>query len=202
MTDLGYIALVLAFLLSLYGIVVSVVGARRSQPELVTSGRNAVYVVSGLVLLAAVLLWRALLTNEFQVDFVATATASAPCPPSSRSRRSGAARPARCSSGAAGLGDGRCGHLVLPQADQPSLKPWVNAVLLINIAFFLSLLLFAENPFERLWRAGGGQASTAVFQPAGATAAHPRGRPGPEPAAPELLDGASTRSRSTWASSA
>ncbi len=36
--------------------------------------------------------------------------------------------------------------------DQPSLKPWVNAVLLLYIGFFMSLLLFAENPFDRLWR--------------------------------------------------
>ncbi len=30
---------------------------------------------------------------------------------------------------------------------QPSLKPYVNAVLLLNIAFFLSVVLFAANPF-------------------------------------------------------
>ena len=70
-TDLGYIALVLAFLLAVYGIVVSIVGGLRRLPELVTSGRNAVYVVGALVLLASLLLWRALLTNEFQLDYVA-----------------------------------------------------------------------------------------------------------------------------------
>ena len=70
-TDLGYVALVLALLLAVYGIVVSIVGGLRRLPELVASGRNAIYVVGALVLLASLLLWRALLTNEFQVDYVA-----------------------------------------------------------------------------------------------------------------------------------
>ena len=51
-TDLGYIAFVLAFLLAIYGIVVSIVGGLRRLPELVASGRNAIYVVGALVLLA------------------------------------------------------------------------------------------------------------------------------------------------------
>ena len=41
-TDLGYVALVLALVLAVYGIVVSLVGARRNMPELVASGRNTV----------------------------------------------------------------------------------------------------------------------------------------------------------------
>ena len=66
-TDLGYVALVLALVLAVYGIIVSVVGARRGMAELVTSGRNAIYVIGALVLLASSLLWRAPFTNEFQL---------------------------------------------------------------------------------------------------------------------------------------
>jgi hypothetical protein len=40
-TDVGFVAFVLALVLSIYGAVVSVLGARRNLPELVTSGRNA-----------------------------------------------------------------------------------------------------------------------------------------------------------------
>ncbi|MGE5601538.1 MAG: heme lyase CcmF/NrfE family subunit, partial [Nitrososphaerales archaeon] len=168
MTDLGYIALMLAFLLSIYGIAVSVVGARRNQLAFVNSGRNAVYVVSGLVIIAALLMWRALLTNEFQVDFV-----------QGHSER---ALPTLFKISA--LWGGQAGSLLFWsmlasimavsavwffRKDQPSLKPWVNAVLLLYIGFFMSLLLFAENPFNRLWRSGAGQMLTSVFQPAGAT---------------------------------
>ena len=70
-TDLGYVAMVLALVLAVYGIVASVLGARRNAVELITSGRNAVYVVGALVLFAAAVLWRALLTNNFQLEFVA-----------------------------------------------------------------------------------------------------------------------------------
>jgi len=63
MTDLGFIALVLAFVISIYGIAVSLIGARRNLPELVASGRNAIYVVSGLVAIAAILMWRALVRS-------------------------------------------------------------------------------------------------------------------------------------------
>ena len=74
MTDLGYVALVLALVLSIYGVLVSVLGARRGLPEMVASGRNAVYVVGGLVLLAAITLWHALLTDQFQLEYVVTHT--------------------------------------------------------------------------------------------------------------------------------
>ncbi len=167
MTDLGYIALVLAFVLSIYGIAVSIVGARRNQLAFVNSGRNAVYVVSGLVIFAALLMWRALLTNEFQIDFV--------------QGHSEVALPTLFKISA--LWGGQAGSLLFWSVlasvmaisavwffrrDQPSLKPWVNVVLLIYIGFFMSLLLFAENPFNRLWRVGG-QMATAVFPPTGAT---------------------------------
>ena len=172
MTDLGYIALVLAFLLSLYGIVVSVVGARRGRSELINSGRNSVYVVSGLILFAGLLMWRALLTNEFQVEFVA-----------SHSER---ALPTLFKISA--LWGGQAGSILFWsmlaslmavsatfsfRKQASSLMPWVNMVLLIYLGFFMSLLLFAENPFARLWQLPTGQSVTAVFQPAGATALIP-----------------------------
>ena len=172
MTDLGYIALVLAFVLSIYGIAVSVTGALRNRSELIASGRNSVYVVSGLVLIAALLMWRALLTNEFQVEFVAT--------------HSERALPSLYKISA--LWGGQAGSLLFWsllasvlavsatwffRKEQASLKPWVNAVLLLYIGFFMSLLLFAENPFSRLWQDRTGQIATAVFQPAGTTALIP-----------------------------
>jgi cytochrome c-type biogenesis protein CcmF len=172
MTDLGFVALILAFVLAIYGIVVSVVGARRGMPELVASGRNAVFVVGALVLLAAGLMWRALLTNEFNVEFVAT-----------HSERS---LPTLFKFSALWGGQAgsllfwtliACGFAVAAtwffRNSQPSLKPYVNAVLLLNIGFFLSLVLFAENPFARLWRDAAGQVAGAVFQPAGASALMP-----------------------------
>ena len=166
-TDVGYIAFVMALVLSVYGIVVSALGARRNLPELVTSGRNAVYVVSGLVTVAALTLWYALLTNQFQVEFVATH--------SERNLPTFYKISALWGGQAGSLTFWTlllCGFAVAAtwffRNEQPSLRPYVNAVLLLSIAFFTLIVLFAANPFEKLWRAADGQIITAVFQPAGA----------------------------------
>lgn len=167
MTDLGYVALVLALVLTVYGIAVSLLGARRNLSELVTSGRNAIYVVGALVLLAAGLMWRALLTNEFQLEYVAQ-----------HSERS---LPTLYKFSA--LWGGQAGSLLFWtllacimavsatwffRRHTGSMQPYVNAVLLLYIGFFLALVLFAENPFARLWQTTSGNLITAVFQPAGA----------------------------------
>ncbi len=168
MTDLGYIALVLALVLAVYGIVVSVLGARRNLPELVASGRNAIYVIGGLVVIAAALMWRALLTSDFNLAYVYSHTE----------------RNLPTLFKFSALWGGQAGSLLFWllvacafavaatwffRDQQLSMQPYVNAVQLLYIWFFLALLIFAENPFDRLWRAADGQIVTAVFGPAGAT---------------------------------
>jgi cytochrome c-type biogenesis protein CcmF len=46
--------------------------------------------------------------------------------------------------------------------------PWVIVVTMVTLAFFLSLTVFFENPFARLWVTSDGQQATAMFRPAGA----------------------------------
>ncbi|HEX9013611.1 MAG TPA: cytochrome c biogenesis protein CcsA, partial [Anaerolineaceae bacterium] len=46
--------------------------------------------------------------------------------------------------------------------------PWVIVVSLVTLAFFLSLIIFFENPFARYWQTTGGQEISAMFQPLGA----------------------------------
>jgi cytochrome c-type biogenesis protein CcmF len=170
MTDLGYVALALALVLAIYGCTASIVGGRKNVAELVASGRNAVYVVGGLVLLATLLLWHALLTDQFQLEYIATHTE----------------RSLPTFYKISALWGGQAGSLLFwtlvlcgfavaatwlsPRSgghQQPGLKPYVNATLLLTIAFFLAVVLFAANPFERLWRDASGEVVTAVFQPAG-----------------------------------
>src|SRR5512139_1560099 len=149
MTDLGYIALILGLIISIYGILVSVVGALRNMPALIASGRNAIYVVGGLVALAAGLVWYALLTDQFQLEYVATHTE----------------RSLPFLYKFSALWGGQAGSLTFWllilcgyaaaatwffRKQQPSMKPYVHAVLLLTIAFFISVILVAANPFERL----------------------------------------------------
>ena len=147
--DIGYIALVLGFVIALFGVVVSLEGARRHIPELVMSGRNAVFVVGGLVIIAALALWYALLTDDFSVEYVA-----------SHSERN---LPTfyKVSS----LWGGQAGSLLFWtlilglysmaatarfHGRHWQMMPYVHATLLLVSAFFLSLLLFSANPFQRL----------------------------------------------------
>ena len=53
------------------------------------------------------------------------------------------------------------------RSDQ-DLLPWVILVIAITLIFFLSLVIFVENPFVRFWRTAGGSEMVALFQPAGA----------------------------------
>ncbi len=167
-TDVGYVAFVLALVLSIYGVVVSVLGGRRNLPELVASGRNATYVVGGLVLIAALTLWYALLNNQFQVEFVATH--------SERNLPTFYKISALWGGQAGSLTFWTlllCGFAVAAtwffRNEQSGLRFYVNPVLLVAIAFFITVVLLAANPFAKLWRSAGGQIVTAVWPPPGAT---------------------------------
>ena len=76
MIELGSLALRLALLTACYGIVVAIVGATRRRADLVRSSRHAAYAVNGLVVGAALVLWRALLTHDFSLEYVASYASS------------------------------------------------------------------------------------------------------------------------------
>ena len=74
MADVGYIALILALCVSVYAVIALVIGQKIGQSRLVDSGRNAVLVVCGLVSVAAIALLHALITHNFELEFVASYT--------------------------------------------------------------------------------------------------------------------------------
>ncbi|HIC88430.1 MAG TPA: heme lyase CcmF/NrfE family subunit, partial [Anaerolineae bacterium] len=143
--DVGYVALLLSFVIAIYGALASVVGTRRQQPELVESARNSIYVVGGLVLLASLALWYALLTDDFQVRYVAT-----------HSERN---LPLFYKLSA--FWGGQAGSLLFWllilqmyavatalffRGKHPALLPYVYSVLHVTSAFFTALMLFSDNP--------------------------------------------------------
>ncbi len=71
MAQLGSGALIVAFALALYGIVASVLGARRQANELIDSGIRAVWGVTALILVAVGALITAFVTHDFQLAYVA-----------------------------------------------------------------------------------------------------------------------------------
>jgi len=72
--DLGYVALLLAFVLSIFAALAAWWGEHRRTIELVLSARNAVLAVAGLLTLAIALELYLLLSSDFRVMYVAQVT--------------------------------------------------------------------------------------------------------------------------------
>ena len=149
MVDVGYFALCLALVASGYGAMASALGPRRGLPGLVRSGENAVLATCGLLTIAMVALWQALLTHDFQVEYVA--------------ENSNRAMPLFYLVTA--LWGGQNGSLLfwgwilslyaaavvaLYRQRYRELMPYVTATLAFTSFFFCIVHLYAADPFQRL----------------------------------------------------
>ena len=149
MPNLGYVALSLALVLSLYGAVVAVIGARRHLPELVISARNAAWGVTGLLTLSVVIIEVLLITGHYQTEYVYQVTNNA----------------APLFYRVTALWGGQNGSLLfwswlmslfagavlLSKWDnmRPQI-PYVIAVTQVTLAFFIGLSVFVANPFAQM----------------------------------------------------
>jgi cytochrome c-type biogenesis protein CcmF len=163
--NLGFGALVITFLISLYGIAAAVYGVRKQSPAWVDSARNAMLLTWPLVSLAALSIIYLLVTEHFEVEYVAQVTSSS-MPLYLR---------------VTALWGGQSGSLVFwawlmsAFASAVTLRkwerdreflPWVIVVALVTLAFFLGLIIFFQNPFLRLWQNAAGTVTTSMIQPA------------------------------------
>ena len=149
MPELGRLAICLALLFAAYATGVSIVGAIRRRRHLVRSGAHAAYAVFALVVVAVAILLRALLTHDFSLEYVAAYSSST--------------LPVQYT--VAALWGGQKGSLlfwafmltlfttivqVQNRERNRDLMPWVTATLMTTATFFLGLLTFVTDPFERL----------------------------------------------------
>ena len=166
-SNIGYFALVLAFIAALYGAGAAAYGSLRRRPTFVESGRHAMLLTWPLVTVAAASIITLLVTEHFEVGYVAQVTSRA-MPTYLR---------------VTALWGGQPGSLVFWSwlmsafATAASLRrwerdrellPWSVGASMVTLAFFLSLVIFFENPFARLWQTIDCQTLTAMFAPAGA----------------------------------
>ncbi len=148
-SDLGTLALQLGWCLALYAIAASVYGARTHRPEFVASGRRAALGLFGTVIVAVSVMLHALLTHDFQVEYVASYSS----------------RTLPTQYAVAALWGGMAGSLmfwllllnlsativhVQNRDRHRALMPWVTATLSTISLFFLSLLVFVVPAFARL----------------------------------------------------
>lgn len=164
--EVGFAALVLAFLLALYAAGAAAYGARRGRPELVESARRAMLLSWPLISVAALAIIALLVSGRYDVEYVAKVTSNS-MPPYLR---------------VTALWGGQAGSLVfwswlmaafasaagLRRWDRDrDLLPWVIVVTMLTLAFFLSLVIFVENPFRRLWLDSQGGTVVAFLRPQG-----------------------------------
>ena len=71
MTDIGLYSLGLALVAAAYAVAAAVLGGLRGQPSLVRSAEHALIGVCGATTVAVLALWYALLSHNFQVQYVA-----------------------------------------------------------------------------------------------------------------------------------
>jgi cytochrome c-type biogenesis protein CcmF len=149
MTEIGRLAICLALLCALFAVGAAVTGAIRRRRDIVRSAERAAYAVFALVVVAAAILLHALLTHDFSLEYVA-AYSSSTLPTNYV---------------VAALWGGQKGSLLFwalvltffstivhwQNRDQNrELMPWVTATLMTIASFFLGLVVFITDPFERL----------------------------------------------------
>ncbi len=169
-TDVGFGALVVALLISIFGLIAAFIGERRNRREWVESARLSMLLTFPLITLSSVSLMYLLAAGHYEVEYVASVTSNS-MPIYLR---------------VTSLWGGQSGSLILwswlmsafasgialRKWDRDSdLLPWVTVVILITLTFFLSLSIFFENPFSRIWHLPDGSFSVSMFRPAGAALA-------------------------------
>lgn len=170
--SLGFSALLITFLVAIFGVGAAYYGARKGEPAWVDSARNAMLLTWPLLTISALSLIYLLVTNQFNIDYVASVTSKS-MPFYLR---------------VTALWGGQAGSLLFWSwlmsafASAVTLRnwdrdreflPWVIIVALVTLAFFLGLIIFFENPFQRLWQTPTGLA-VSMFQPVGSVPFFPQ----------------------------
>jgi len=147
--DIGYIALVMAFGVSIFAAFAAWYGSRTEKPQWVESGRNATVIVLPLVFLSAGMLILSILRNDFSVEYVW--------------RVSSIDMPSYLKVTA--LWGGQAGSLLFwnllmatfatavmarKWRQNLGLMPYVIIVISMTQVFFLGISAFIENPFVRM----------------------------------------------------
>jgi len=165
--NFGYGALIIALLVSLYGIGAAFYGVRKNNQGWVNSARNAMLLTWPLVTLAALSIIYLLVTNHYEVEYVSSVTSNS---------MPFYLKVTALWGGQAGslifwswLMSGFASAVTLRKWDRDrEFLPWVIIVSLVTLAFFLSLSIFFENPFESLWQTPTGNITKSMLMPAGA----------------------------------
>ena len=170
--NFGFGVLVLTFLASLYGIGAAIYGGLRNRAAWVESARSTMLLTFPLITVVVAVLEYSLITGDYHMEFVYNVTSSS--------------MPLYLRMTA--LWGGQAGSLIFWSwlmsafATAVTFKrwdrdkeflPWVVVVALVTLAFFLSLSIFFENPFNRFYVLPDGTQAAVMFAPAGSQVISP-----------------------------
>ncbi len=149
MTVLGNLALWIALLVALWGAVMGFAGGSQGRPELQLSARRAMFATTAALLVAVVSLEWALFTRDFNVEYVASYT-SRNLPTFYTWSALYAGQKGSLLFWASVLAIFGTLAVVFTSARHRVYLPYVIGIVSIVVAFFVSAMLAAANPFERL----------------------------------------------------
>lgn len=166
LANIGLIALTIAFLLSVYGTILAPYGGWRKRTDLVESARNASILVFPFLTISVLIIVYALLTLDFSLVYVYDVSSQAMSP----------------FLRATALWGGQQGSLLFwawimagfvmvvllrKWERDRELMPYMIATSMLTTTFFIALVVFITNPFERFWyQSGATELTPALFQPA------------------------------------
>lgn len=168
LVEFGFGILVLAFITALFSVGAAIFGYFVKSDRWAESARRALQLTFPLISLSALILVCQLATGHFELEYVYSVTN----------------REMPLYLKITALWGGQAGSLVfwswlmsafamavtLRKWDRDrEFLPWVVAVTAVTLAFFLSLSIFFENPFNRWWQTLSGEMVQSVFAPAGTT---------------------------------
>ena len=149
MTDIGNIALWITLLVAVWASVVGFLAGRTHRPELARSAERSIFVMWGLLVVASVALMHALLTHDFNVEYVAAYT-SRNLPVFYTWSAFYAGQKGSLLLWALVVSTFGSVALLVNRGKYKELTPYVAATLAIVVVFFVATMVFASNPFERL----------------------------------------------------
>jgi cytochrome c-type biogenesis protein CcmF len=149
MTELGNIALWIALLIGLWGSAVAFMAGRTHRADLGRSAERSIFALWGLLVIASAGLMRALLTHDFNVEYVAAYT-SRNLPVFYTWSAFYAGQKGSLLLWALVVSTFGSVALLVNRGKYRELTPYVAGTIAVIATFFVATMVFASNPFERL----------------------------------------------------
>ncbi len=149
MAEIGYGALLTAFGAAIYAAIAFILGMRRGRPALIESAQNSLLAVFGLVSISVATLVLALLVHDYQIEYVA-AYSSNNLPLVYLITALWAGNDGSLLFWAWLISLVATVMVLRKRVSGKELVPYASVVIMGVETFFLTLLLFVQNPFHKL----------------------------------------------------